>query len=110
MRAREWAVAAAFGDPTEYDVPALPTWRRRARRRPRPRVRGRRPRRTVHRGGATGSGAPMSARCRRPDEAADPAGATRLGTEATTTARARRRVWRTETTTRDSNGGSTDER
>jgi|AntRauMinimDraft_4_1070384.scaffolds.fasta_scaffold01502_5 hypothetical protein len=27
MRAREWTVAAAFGDPTEYDVPALPTWR-----------------------------------------------------------------------------------
>ncbi|WP_198951508.1 MULTISPECIES: hypothetical protein [Halorubrum] len=27
MRAREWTVAAAFGDPTEYDVPDLPTWR-----------------------------------------------------------------------------------
>ena len=27
MRAREWAVAAAFGDPTEYDVPDLPAWR-----------------------------------------------------------------------------------
>ncbi|MFC5278590.1 hypothetical protein ACFPM1_07450 [Halorubrum rubrum] len=27
MRAREWAVAAASGDPTEYDVPTLPTWR-----------------------------------------------------------------------------------
>ena len=27
MRAREWTVAAAYGDPTEYDVPALPTWR-----------------------------------------------------------------------------------
>jgi len=27
MRAREWAVAAAYGDPTDYDVPALPTWR-----------------------------------------------------------------------------------
>jgi hypothetical protein len=27
MRAREWAVAAAFGDPAEYDVPVLPTWR-----------------------------------------------------------------------------------
>ena len=27
MRAREWAVAAAYGDPADYDVPALPTWR-----------------------------------------------------------------------------------
>ncbi|WP_199234178.1 hypothetical protein [Halorubrum sp. GN11_10-6_MGM] len=27
MRAREWAVAATYGDPTDYDVPALPTWR-----------------------------------------------------------------------------------
>ncbi|GAA0720591.1 hypothetical protein J2744_001682 [Halorubrum trapanicum] len=27
MRAREWAVAATSGDPTDYDVPALPTWR-----------------------------------------------------------------------------------
>jgi hypothetical protein len=27
MRAREWTVAATFGAPTEYDVPALPTWR-----------------------------------------------------------------------------------
>jgi len=27
MRAREWAVAATYGDPTDYDVPALPAWR-----------------------------------------------------------------------------------
>jgi hypothetical protein len=27
MRAREWAVAATYGDPADYDVPALPTWR-----------------------------------------------------------------------------------
>ena len=27
MRAREWAVAATFGHPTDYDVPAMPTWR-----------------------------------------------------------------------------------
>lgn len=27
MRAREWSVAAAYGDPTEYGVPSLPTWR-----------------------------------------------------------------------------------
>lgn len=27
MRAREWAVAATYGDPTDYDVPSLPTWR-----------------------------------------------------------------------------------
>jgi hypothetical protein len=27
MRAREWTVAATYGDPTAYDVPALPTWR-----------------------------------------------------------------------------------
>ncbi|WP_170938255.1 MULTISPECIES: hypothetical protein [unclassified Halorubrum] len=27
MRAREWTVAATYGDPTDYDVPALPTWR-----------------------------------------------------------------------------------
>lgn len=27
MRAREWTVAATYGEPTDYDVPALPTWR-----------------------------------------------------------------------------------
>ena len=27
MRAREWTVAATYGDPTDYDVPALPAWR-----------------------------------------------------------------------------------
>ncbi|WP_435072910.1 hypothetical protein [Halorubrum sp. HHNYT27] len=27
MRAREWSVAATYGDPTDYDVPALPAWR-----------------------------------------------------------------------------------
>ena len=27
MRAREWTIAAAFGDPSEYDVPDLPSWR-----------------------------------------------------------------------------------
>ena len=27
MRAREWTVAATYGDPADYDVPALPTWR-----------------------------------------------------------------------------------
>ncbi|GAB7010280.1 hypothetical protein [Halorubrum trueperi] len=27
MRAREWAIASAFGDPSDYDVPNLPAWR-----------------------------------------------------------------------------------
>jgi hypothetical protein len=27
MRAREWAVAATYGDPAAYDLPTLPTWR-----------------------------------------------------------------------------------
>ena len=27
MRAREWAVAARYGDPEAYDLPTLPTWR-----------------------------------------------------------------------------------
>jgi hypothetical protein len=27
MRAREWTVAATYGDPIDYDVPALPAWR-----------------------------------------------------------------------------------
>ncbi|WP_172863931.1 hypothetical protein [Halorubrum trapanicum] len=27
MRAREWTVAATYGDPADYDVPALPAWR-----------------------------------------------------------------------------------
>jgi hypothetical protein len=27
MRAREWTVAAMYGDPSEYGVPALPQWR-----------------------------------------------------------------------------------
>ncbi|SER43047.1 hypothetical protein [Natrinema salaciae] len=27
MRAREWAIAGAFRDPEEYDIPTLPAWR-----------------------------------------------------------------------------------
>ncbi|AHG01569.1 hypothetical protein HALLA_04010 (plasmid) [Halostagnicola larsenii XH-48] len=27
MRAREWAIAGAFRDPTDYNIPALPSWR-----------------------------------------------------------------------------------
>jgi hypothetical protein len=27
MRAREWTLAAAYGDPADYGVPSLPTWR-----------------------------------------------------------------------------------
>ncbi|MGQ3413912.1 hypothetical protein ACT4ML_16890 [Natrinema sp. LN54] len=27
MRAREWAIAGAFRDPAEYDIPDLPSWR-----------------------------------------------------------------------------------
>jgi hypothetical protein len=26
MRARTWAVATCYGEPTDYDIPALPTW------------------------------------------------------------------------------------
>jgi len=27
MRAREWAIAGAFRDPSDYDIPDLPPWR-----------------------------------------------------------------------------------
>jgi hypothetical protein len=27
MRAREWAVAASFGEPSKYGIPELPSWR-----------------------------------------------------------------------------------
>ncbi|SDY34846.1 hypothetical protein [Halopenitus persicus] len=27
MRAREWTLASCYGDPTDYDIPELPTWR-----------------------------------------------------------------------------------
>jgi len=26
MRARQWALAVQYGDPDDYDIPALPTW------------------------------------------------------------------------------------
>ncbi|MFA1610838.1 hypothetical protein [Halobellus rubicundus] len=26
MRAREWAIAAAYGTPADYDIPELPDW------------------------------------------------------------------------------------
>jgi hypothetical protein len=26
MRAREWAIAAEFGEPEDYDIPELPDW------------------------------------------------------------------------------------
>lgn len=27
MRAREWAIAGAFREPADYDIPDLPSWR-----------------------------------------------------------------------------------
>lgn len=27
MRAREWAIAGAFRDPADYDIPDVPSWR-----------------------------------------------------------------------------------
>jgi len=27
MRAREWAIAGRFREPTDYEIPDLPTWR-----------------------------------------------------------------------------------
>ena len=27
MRAREWGIAAGFGDPGDYGIPELPKWR-----------------------------------------------------------------------------------
>ncbi|QLK25967.1 hypothetical protein HYG81_18115 [Natrinema zhouii] len=27
MRAREWAIAGAFREPSDYDIPDLPSWR-----------------------------------------------------------------------------------
>jgi len=65
--------------------------------------RGRRPRRAVYYGGATGLGAPIkrSAPATGSRERPEPS---RSRTEATTTARACRRVWRSTATTRDSHG------